>query len=511
MTLGALDSVILFSYFLLLFGMGVYFATKNDSTEEYFLGGRRFKGWIVGLSLVGTSISSITFLAYPGDAFKTAWLRFLPNLMLPIAVIIAAYFFLPRLRRGNSTTAYEFLEERFGPSIRIYGATAFIVAQIVRVSLILYLISLVLQQITSLPAYQCILAAGIVVALYTIMGGIDAVIWTDVLQTIVLLFGGVVCLIVIAGALPGGLSQIIDVGTAHGKLAFSELKDGQLSAVSWNLSLSEKTATMMLLIGLISWLTEYSSNQNTVQRFNATKSAGEARKAMYICAAVSLPTWAFFMFLGTALYVFFEAFPAIATTEILDGTRKAEEILPYFVIHHLPDGLVGLVLAAALAAAMSSLDSSINSISTVAISDIYRRHLKKGAMDSHYLLIARLVGVVVGLIMIAGAIVLTVTETKTLQDTATILTSLLAGGLLSIYAIGFFSTRGDARHVIVGIIATMAFTLWTIMSSRGVLPDTLSYPFDLYYTGLIGNIVMFVIAYGVSLFFPFSRPPQPAS
>ena len=109
--------------------------------------------------------------------------------------------------------------------------------------------------------------------MYTILGGIDAVIWTDVLQTVILLFGGVICLMVIANTLPGGLPQIIDVGTAHGKLAFSELKDGRLSAVSWNVSLTEKTATMMLLIGLISWLTEYSSNQNTVQRFNATRSA----------------------------------------------------------------------------------------------------------------------------------------------------------------------------------------------------------------------------------------------
>ena len=507
MTLSFVDSIVIFTYFFALLLMGAFFATKNNSTEEYFVGSRRFKGWILGISLVGTSISSITFLAYPGDAFKTAWLRFLPNLMLPIAVLVAAYFFLPKLRSGKSTTAYEFLETRFGSSIRIYGAGSFIVAQIVRLSLILYLVALVLQQIIGLSLYECITLAGIAVALYTVLGGINAVIWTDVIQTIVLLFGGLACVILISDALPGGFAQIIEVGNNHGKLAFSELRDGQLTQVSLLPNLTEKTITMMLLIGLISWLTEYSSNQNTVQRFNAARSASEARKAMYICAAISLPAWAFFMFLGTALYVFFDSFPAIPATEILEGTRKAEEILPYYVIHYLPEGITGLVLAAVLAAAMSSLDSSINSISSVATSDIYRRFISKHALDSHYLRVARLLGLVIGVLMIVGAIILSKAQTKTIQDTAMILTSLLAGGLLSIYAIGFFSHRGDHRHIMFGIFATMVFTAWTVLSSRSLLPEFFSYPFDLYYTGLIGNIVIFVVVYGISLTFPLKNSP----
>ena len=211
--------------------------------------------------------------------------------MLPIAILVAARFFLPRLRKGNAITAYEFLESRFGSSVRIYGAVSFIVAQFIRLSLILYLVGLVLQQIIGYSANECIILAGIAVALYTVLGGINAVIWTDVIQTTVLLLGGLICMFVIVQSLPGGFSQIIEVGMIHGKLAFAELRDGQLIPVSWGPSLSEKTITMMLLIGLISWLTEYSSNQNTVQRFNAASSAAEARKAMYICAAVSLPTW----------------------------------------------------------------------------------------------------------------------------------------------------------------------------------------------------------------------------
>lgn len=493
--LGYLDSLVLVLYFVGLFAMGIYFSRRNTDTEEYFLGRRSFKGWVIGLSLIGTSISSITFLAYPGDAYKTAWLRFLPNLMLPLAVLIAIYFFLPFFRRGSTTTAYEYLEHRFGPSVRVYGAVAFIFAQMVRVSLILYLVSLVLQEITGYDASYCIVIAGVLVASYTVIGGIEAVIWTDVIQTIVLLLGGLVCLIIILDYLPGGMGQVIQAATDAGKLGFSELKAGELVPVSWNITLDSKTGTMMLLIGMTSWLTEYSSNQNTIQRFCASESDREAKKAMLICACLSLPIWAFFMFLGTALYVFFQVFPTIEAAHILDGSRKAEEILPYFVINYLPAGLVGLVLAAALAAAMSSLDSSINAISTVTINDLYRRHLKPGRSDQHYLVIAKTVAAVSGVLMILGAIYFTYAETKTLQDTATIMTSLLGGGLLAIYGIGFFLTKGDARHVWFGILGTMVFTGWTVLSNKNLLPEQISAPFDLYYTGLIGNLVMFVLVY----------------
>ncbi|MCK5665356.1 MAG: hypothetical protein KAI17_17835, partial [Thiotrichaceae bacterium] len=238
MSLSTLDLIALIFYLLIVLGIGLYFSKKNINTEEYFVGGRSFSGWVIGLSLVGTSISSITFLAYPADAYKTAWLRYLPNLMLPFAIFIAAYVFLPFFRRGNTITAYEYLENRFGPSIRVYAALTFIIGQLVRISLILYLLSLLIHELTGLSAITSIVLGGIFVAFYTIIGGIDAVIWTDVLQTIVLMIGGLICLFIIINALPGGLNQIISVASEHGKLAFAELNSqGQLEPVKWSLSL----------------------------------------------------------------------------------------------------------------------------------------------------------------------------------------------------------------------------------------------------------------------------------
>jgi len=488
MQLEGIDLVTLLIYLGGMLAMGFYFSRRNNSTEEYFLGGRRFAGWVVGLSLVGTSISSVTFLAYPADGFKTAWLRYLPNLMLPLAALFAVLVVIPIFRRHSLTTAYEYLELRFGPGVRVYGAAAFVFAQLVRISTILYLLALLIHEVTGLDTTWSVVVAGGFVALYTVIGGIDAVIWTDVLQTLVLMLGGLIALAVIVQALPGGLGEIISVASEHGKLSFSEWQDGSPRPVDWDLSLLNKTGTMMLLLGLINWLTEYSSNQNVVQRYVAARSDHEARKAVWICVLTSLPIWAFYMLLGTALYVFYVQFPEPPVTEMLDGTRKAEQILPWFILRELPIGLTGIVIAAALAAAMSSLDSSINAITTVSINDIYRRFLRRNAGDRHYLRVAYGIATASSLVMIVGALYILNAEAQTLQDYATILVSLFGGGLFGLYAVAFITSRFRGIVPWVGIVATIAFTGWTIAVSQGWLATDV--PFDLYYTAILANGVM---------------------
>jgi len=323
-----------------------------------------------------------------------------------------------------------------------------------------------------------------------------------VIQTGVLVLGGVFCLAVIIHELPGGFGQIVSVAAAEGKFALAEWVDGEIKPISWNLSLQYKTAMMMLILGLTAWLTEYSSNQNVIQRYAASKSAHEARKAMFVCAFSSVPIWAFYMFLGTSLYVFFKVFPATEASQMLTGERKAEQVLPFFIMNYLPPGITGVVIAAALAAAMSSLDSSINAIATIGIVDIYRRHFVKDRSDRHYLKVAWVFATIAAAIMIGGAVLLTKAETKTLQDTGTILGSLLSGGLLGMYMLGFLTNRGDARAVGVGIVCTLLFTGWTVLATKELLPAALSVPFDLYYTGLIGNVVMFAVGFLVGTLLP---------
>ena len=500
MKLHWLDVLSLVSYLLLIISIGIYFSRKNTSTESYFVGNRSYSGVVIGLSMIGTSISSITFLAYPADSFKTSWLRFLPNMVLPIVIITSAYFFLPFFKRNNILSAYEYLEDRFGPSVRVYGAITFLIGQLVRISLILYLLSLMVHEVTNLPVLQSILLSGITVGVYTILGGIEAVIWTDVIQTITLLLGGFICLGVIIYQLPEGLYQIIDIALSNNKLSFSELKDDILYPVPWNISLSDKTGTMMIFLGLSWFFQEYITNQNIIQRYAATKNEYEARKAMFI-SSINLPIWAFFMFLGTSLYAYFQVFPSEAASEMLNGTRNAEDILPYFIIYYLPSGISGLIIAAAIAAAMSSLDSSINSIATVSVHDIYRRHLVPNRDDVHYLHIAWYIATSATVIMIIGSCILEYSKMKTLQDTYSTIGSVVMGGVLGLYLLGFCTKYGSEKSVWFGIVLTVLFSLWTVLAKYNLLPNWLQAPFDLYYTGILGQIVMFAgIFVGAILF-----------
>jgi SSS family solute:Na+ symporter len=493
-----LDGVMLALYLVGMAATGVYFARRNRDTEEYFVGGRSLSGWVIGLSMVGTAISSITFLSMPADSFKTYWLRFLPYAMVPVAALLAAIFFIPFFRDGRVTSAYEYLESRFGPSVRVYGALTYILAQLLRVSLVLYLLALMLHQLTGIDERTCILVCGVFVAAYTVAGGIDAVIWTDVVQTIILASGSLICLGVIVHALPGGLGQIFEVAARHEKFALGYEVGGEVVRMSWGFDLGDKTVPLMLMMSITYFLTEYATAQHFVQRYCAARSTREARKAMLTQVMVGIPTWLFYMFLGTSLFVFFQVFPAPEALEMLDGTRRAEGIVPYFILNHLPVGVAGLVVAAALAAGMSSLDSSINAVSTVGIVDIYRRHWAPGRDDRHYLRVAWGIAALASLSMLAGATWLLEAEGRTLQDTSIKLTSLLGGGLLGIYLLGFFTDRGDARSVWAGIACTFAFTSWTL----GAFPERFTVPFDTYYTAAIGNVVMFVVAYGLAGWLP---------
>ena len=504
MKLHWLDVFTLTSYLFIIISVGIYFSRKNTTTEGYFVGNRSYSGWVIGLSMIGTSISSITFLAYPADSFKTSWLRFLPNIVLPIVIITSAYLFLPFFKRKNILSAYEYLEERFGPSVRIYGAITFLIGQLVRISLILYLLSLMVHEVTSLTILQSILLSGITVGFYTILGGIEAVIWTDVIQTITLVFGGLICIGVIIYQLPEGLNQIIDIALLNNKLSFSELKDGVLHPVSWGVSLSNKTGIMMIFLGFSWFFQEYITNQNIIQRYAATKNESEARKAMFI-SSINIPIWAFFMFLGTALYAYFQVYPSEAASEMLIGTRNAENILPYFIIYYLPAGISGLIIAAAIAAAMSSLDSSINSISTVGVHDIYRRHLAPNKDDIHYLHIAWYIATFATAIMIIGSCILAFSKMITLQDTYNTIGSVVMGGVLGLYLLGFCTKRGSEKSVWFGIALTMMFSLWTVLAKYSFLPDWLQAPFDLYYTGILGQMIMFAGIFVAAVLFSDSK------
>ncbi len=491
--------------------MGWYFRHRGGTTERYFVGGRAYPGWLLGMSLFGAAISSITFVGYPADAFKTAYLRYVICLTLPVGVFVVARWILPVFRRNRITSVFEYLEGRFGPRTRLYGGSVFIIAQAMRISIIQYLVALLVHRITGWEVTLCILVGGGITAYYTIVGGIEAVIWTDFVQSVILTAGGLLILGVIIHRLPGGLGQIFSVGLADGKFMLGDLDltDGRLHPAPWGVALSHKTVLMLVLVGVFQWLGEYTTNQEVVQKYCAARSTADARRALWISCSACVPTWGYFLFVGTGLYVFYQVFPDPQVAEMLSGARKAEEVLPHFVTTQLPVGLSGIVVAAVLAAAMSSMSSAMNSISAVFITDIYRRHLATGRDDAHYVRVAKLTTLVSSILMMGGAFVLVRSDTKTLQHFYTEFTSIIAGGLLGLYLLGLLTTRGDGRAVGLGIAFAVGFSAMISFAGLGWLPDTftraLQARFDGYYTGLAGNLVMFVVGFILAALLP-SRP-----
>jgi SSS family solute:Na+ symporter len=483
---------------------------RSRTTEGYFVGGRVMPGWAVGFSIAGTAISSITFMALPADAFKTAWLRMLPNFVLPLGVLAGSLFFLRFYRDGRTTTAFEFLEKRFGPSTRLYAAFAFVIGQLIRISMILFLLGQLTRELTGLSPVASIVVAGVFVGCYTAAGGIEAVVWTDVAETVILTLGGAACLAIVIAKVPGGVPEILSTAWAHGKLSFADLgPDGALHPTRLGLTLTEKSVTMMLLVGLGHWLTEHACNQNMVQKYCASASTGEARRALWIGCAWMLPLWIGFQFLGTALWVFYQRFPTATSTGILAGTVTAERIVPHFVVNELPVGLGGLVVAGVLAAAMSTLDSALNTIATVGVVDVYRRHVVRNRDDGHYLRVAKALSWLATAGMIVGAMLLMEAQTKTLEDAAIRLIALTSGGLLGLYLLGFLSRRGDGRSAALAIAATLTFSLYRALSPRAWFPAGLRLTaldaVDGYYTALLAHALMFGVGWAAGLLLPRRR------
>jgi SSS family solute:Na+ symporter len=488
MNLHFFDLLVVIAYFGAVVLIGLRFSARNRSTDRYFLGGRNFPGWAIGLSFIGSTISSVTFIAYPADSFKTAWVRLLPNFAFPFVVTLAGLLFIPFFRSGKVRSAYHYLALRFGAPVSVYAALVYLLAQLVRTATITYLLSILLATLSGLPPPLCILIAAGITALYTVKGGFEAVVWTDVMQTIVLILGAAACVVMIAHALPGGIGQVFTEALAAGKLSFQDLNpaSGQLEPVRLGFSLTEKTAVMLVLVGTAQYIAGQ-LDQDTVQRWCSAKSAREARKSMVVLGVGALPIWITFMFLGTCLWVYYQHFPTEVSAGVLAGTRKAEDILPHFIITVLPPGMAGLVISAALAAAMGALSSSINASGMVWVNDVYRLYLARGRDDRHYLRVGRLASLAMAGLMAGGAAVLYRSSAATLMEISIILLALVGGGISGAFLFGILTRRGDARSVLAGIAATLLFSGYSALAQAGVVPRL----FNPYYTSILGNLVMF--------------------
>lgn len=433
-----IDYAVLGVYLTALVVMGAYFSRREKTTDDFFLAGRRIPWWAAGLSIFGTQLSAITFMAIPAKAYATDWMGFLYNMGIVAVAPLIIVCFLPFYRRLNVTTAYEYLEQRFNVAVRLFGSALFILFQFGRLGIVLLLPSLALSVVTGASVNTCILVMGVLATIYTVMGGIEAVIWTDVLQVVVLRGGAMFAMISVALEVDGGFAGMFTTALA----------DGKLDTVDWNLDFTKLTIWVVLL-AWANHLVPYAADQSVIQRYMTTKDEAASRWAIWTNATLAVPASLLFFGMGTALYVFYKQHPA----ELNPAMESADAIFPWHIMHELPAGLRGLLIAGIFAAAMSSLDSSMNSMSTAVVTDFYLR-FRKGLTETHCLRAARASTALFGVVGTGFALVMALTDIKSIWDQFIMILGLLGGGLGGLFVLGIFTRRANGPGAIVGLLAS---------------------------------------------------------
>ena len=471
-----LDYVCLGAYLAMLIGMGVYFSRREKTTADYFLAGRRIPWWAAGISLFGTQLSAITFMAAPAKVYATDWAYFVNTFAFILITPIVVYFYLPFFRRLNLISAYEYLERRFNLATRLYASAAFILFQLGRMAIVLFLPAMALSAVTGMNVYVCIVVMGVLSTLYTVLGGIEAVVWTDVLQAVVLLGGGLLCLVIMMFGVDGGMSTIFSVGMA----------DEKFKVIHWSWDYTTSTLWVLVIGNLFINLVTYTSDQAVVQRYLTTRDEKSAANSIWMNAAIVLPETFIWFLLGTSLYVFYKLTP-----ELLSPNLPTDSIFPHFISQQLPSGVTGIVIAALFAASMSTLDSGLNSVSTAVVTDFYARFHPEST-DAFRLRLARWLTAGLGLIATATAATMATYEIQSLWDLFMRMLGLLSSGMAGLFAVGMFTRRANGRGALAGALISAAVIYW-VQTQTAV-------SFFLY--AAIGLLTCFAAGYIASLLLP---------
>ncbi|MBQ6283847.1 MAG: sodium/solute symporter [Bacteroidales bacterium] len=477
--MGWADLLVIILYFGLLAWMGVYFSKRQKNTDDYFKGGGRIPWPIVGLSIFGTTLSAITFMSIPAKTYATDWSYLLFNFGIVLVVPIITLLFIPKFRSLGVTTAYEYLEKRFSPFVRVLCSLSFILYQVGRMGVVLLLPSIALNVVTGLDIFVCIAVMGFLALIYTYMGGIEAVAWTDALQVVVLLGAALAVVFSIAHATPGSFPALISTAAADGKFSLGSLK----------FDLRQTTVWTVLIATVFTNITTYGTDQTVVQRYLTTSTEKQARKSVYTNAFLSVPATLLFFFVGTAIYVFFKARPS----ELSLGITDPDAILPWYVSLHIPTGALGLVIAGIFAAAMSTISASMNSAATAYITDIHSKVTKSAPS----LKMAKTATLVIGLVGIAFALMMATWDVKSLWDEFSKILGILLGGLGGLFLLGFLCPKANSTGAVAGLIAGIVVQLFVTRTQSVHL---------LLYSS-VGFVTCFVVGLLVSLvsFFVYSR------
>ncbi len=474
-----IDLLIFITYFIGIILFGVSFHKKGRTANDYSTGSGTIPAWVIGLSIFATFVSSISYLALPGIAFLSNWNSYVFSLTIPFAMLMAIKFFIPLYRSVGSPSAYTWLEQRFGPWARMYVASFWMLTQLMRIATILYLLALPMYVLLGWDMRIIILITGSAVLIYSVLGGIKAVIWTDAIQAIVLICGAIVTIGIIIYSLPGGTSQFIQVANQHDKFSLG----------SFGTSLTESTFWVVFVYGLFINLQNYGIDQNYIQRYMSARNEREAITSALGGGLLYVPVSLLFFIIGTGLFVYYQVYPDTLPAGFRE-TGMSDSVFPWFIINILPTGLTGLLIASIFAAGMSTISTSLNSSATVFLNDFYKRY-KKDVTEKKSLSILYISS---ALISIFGIIIsFYIIRVDSALDVWWNLAGIFSGGMLGIFLLGYFVKKSDNLSVITGVILGLLVIAWMSLSPvyfTGALEKYMN-PLHSYFTIVIGTMVIF--------------------
>ncbi|HEY8512557.1 MAG TPA: sodium:solute symporter [Cyclobacteriaceae bacterium] len=491
MTLPVLDIIVIILYMVGTVGFGASFYFRSKSAGDFTTGGGRIPAWVLGMSIFATFVSSISFLALPGKAYQSDWNSFVFSLSIPFGALVAVKFFVPLYRSLNSISAYAYLETRFGSWARVYASSCYLLTQFARCGSILFLLALPLNALLGWDIALTIIGTGLLVMVYSMMGGIQAVVWTDAVQGIILIGGALSCLLILLFSLPEGPTQMFSIGAA----------DHKFSLGSFDFNFTESTFWVILIYGFFINLQNFGIDQNYVQRYITAKSTRDAVFSTWFGSLMYLPVSLLFFLIGTSLYAYYKVYPDRLSVE-LHNPEMADRVFPYFIVDGLPAGFTGLLIAAILAAGMSTVSTSLNSGATIILTDFYKRFVRKDASEKASMLVLYIASGAIGIIGIGVA--LAMIRVKSALDAWWALSSIFSGGMLGLLLLGYFARTARNVHAKLGVVVGILVICWMSLSPTYFTSDGWVSFRSTLHTNLaivIGTIAIFVVGFMASTLF----------
>ena len=481
--MNTIDLIIFFVFTLGVVVFGCSFYKKDNTSAEFTQAGRSLPGWVVGMSIFATYVSSISYIGYPGKAFASNWNAFVFSLSIPIASYFAARYFVPFYRKGGSVSAYTFLEEKFGRWARLYASACYLLTQIARMGSILYLLAVPMHILMGWNLHMVIIATSVAIIIYSMLGGLKAVIWADAIQGIILIGGAVLCLAILCFSMPEGPGQVFD-------LAIHSPEGNKFSLGAFTSDLTTSTFWVCLIYGIFINLQNYGIDQNYVQRYHAAKTDRDARFSALFGGYLFIPVSALFFLIGSALYSYYTAHPGLLPDNI---SAKPDYVFPFFIVNGLPVGLRGLLIASIFAAGMSTVSTSVTSAATIILTDYYKPLVKRSS-ERRDVMVLRLSSCIVGIIGIIVAIAMLSVES--IIDAWWKLSSIFSGGMLGLFLLGILPRRIGRWAALIGCVAGIVVIAWISLAGLYDLPGIHLHE---YLAIVLGTTTIFIVGFLLSL------------